>query len=335
MEIKNYWGYRIDTKNIPFFWDELSVHGRLRQGWGWDNGQNLKNMTLDEGTGRNRAMLRVKKGDILLIPQLPGWGEVAIAEATEDWDAGYKFDIPEQYGDYGHIFPAKYLKSFTRYGEAVSGNIRSTLHNPSRFWSISHFADDIETLLAADDSKVSGKHGIEERVEQSIKSVFREVFRESDFSQKLFAKINHGLTRAEWEPALVLGLKTLFPFYQVEKVGGPSEVNHGTDILVRLPGIISDYGYAIAIQVKDYTGKIDNRAVEQVNKADRYFANDNTKLIDKFVIYTNVKKEDNLEIAENCGDVRLIFTKDLEDLLMRIGKKLIGINEFDDGSLAE
>ncbi len=61
MHNKNYWGYRIDRNHIPFFRDELQEYGRLRQGWGWHNGQDLKNMTVNEGAGRNRAMLKVKK----------------------------------------------------------------------------------------------------------------------------------------------------------------------------------------------------------------------------------------------------------------------------------
>jgi len=45
-------------------------------------------------------------------------------------------------GDYGHIFPARFIKRFTRNNENVTGNLRSTLKNPSRFWSINHYSDD-------------------------------------------------------------------------------------------------------------------------------------------------------------------------------------------------
>ena len=37
---KNYWGYRIDKSKISFFKNELN-EGRLRQGWGWDEAQDL------------------------------------------------------------------------------------------------------------------------------------------------------------------------------------------------------------------------------------------------------------------------------------------------------
>jgi hypothetical protein len=82
--MKNYWCYRVDTSRIKFFTTELN-EGRLRQGWGWDEGQNLRNFKLDEGAGRNRPMFnKVKKGDILLIPQVPNWGEVIFDEGPED-----------------------------------------------------------------------------------------------------------------------------------------------------------------------------------------------------------------------------------------------------------
>jgi len=85
MSTKNYWCYRIDTNRIKFFMDELN-NGRLRQGWGWDERQNLREIKMDKGARRNLPMFnKVKKGDILLIPQLPTWGEIAVVEATDDW----------------------------------------------------------------------------------------------------------------------------------------------------------------------------------------------------------------------------------------------------------
>lgn len=41
---KNYWGYRIDTNEIDFFRKELE-RGILRQGWGWNEKQDLRNLT--------------------------------------------------------------------------------------------------------------------------------------------------------------------------------------------------------------------------------------------------------------------------------------------------
>lgn len=322
--MKNYWGYRIDTRQIEFFRNELN-EGRLRQGWGWDEGQDLKNFTVDEGAGRNRPMFKVKKGDILLIPQLPNWGEVAIVEATDDFYSNYRFEIDSKLEDYGHIFPAKYIKKFARHSENVSGGIRSTLKNFLRFWNINHYANDIEKILSTPVSELSLTQDYDTRFESSIGNTFNEVFNEKVFSDKLYEKINQQFTREEWEFALVNGLKKMFPYYQIERVGGKEEKIHGTDILIKLPSLQQNYQYAIAIQVKDYNGFVNENVRQQIMKANNYWQSENLKLIDKIVIITKASKEHNsLLVSDN--EVKFIFASELKQLLSDIGKRFIGIN---------
>ena len=143
---KNYWGYRIDVKNQDFFFKELE-QGHLRQGWGYAENQKLPD-TKDSDARKNFSMYNnVKKGDILLIPRLPDWGSVAIAEAAEDWKEGYKFEIDDEKKDFGHIFPANYIGCFNRHGKDVSGNIQSTLKARNRFWNISRLSEDVEKII--------------------------------------------------------------------------------------------------------------------------------------------------------------------------------------------
>jgi hypothetical protein len=325
MANKNYWCYRVDTSKIKFFTDEL-YGGCLRQGWGWDENQDLRNFKMDEGAGRNRPMFnKVKKGDILLIPQLPNWGEIAIVEATEDWNKGYRFEIYEEFGDYGHIFPAKYLRKFTRNNENVTGNLRSTLKNPSRFWNINHYGKDVEQLLLTKETELSKRQDHNSRLESSIGLVFNEVFDEKVFADKLFTKLSEQFTREEWEYALVYGLRTMFPFYQIDRVGGTEEKNHGTDILIKLPIILSNYEYAIAIQVKDYEGFVSKDVINQINKADKYWDSENLKLIEKIVIITKANKEQNVQLVENDSNIKFIFANELKQLLSEIGKNFIGM----------
>jgi len=325
MSKKNYWCYRVDTNRIKFFTNELN-EGRLRQGWGWDEAQDLRNFKLDEGAGRNRPMFnKVKKGDILLIPQVPNWGEVALVEATEDWNKGYVFEIDQTLGDYGHIFPAKYLKKFSRNNENVTGNLRSTLKNPSRFWNINHYSDDVEILLSSQVTELSKRQDHYSRLESSIGTVFNEVFDETVFADKLYDKLTEQFTREEWEFALVYGLKQMFPFYQIERVGGKEEKNHGTDILIKLPSILSNYSYAIAIQVKDYEGFVGNEVISQINKADNYWDSENLKLIEKIVIITKAKKDENIRLLEHDKNVKFIFANELKQMLTEIGKCFIGM----------
>jgi len=305
--------------------DELNI-GRLRQGWGWDERQDLRNFKMDEGAGRNRPMFqKVKKADILLIPQLPSWGQIAIVEATDDWSKGYKFKIDDKLGDYGHIFPAKFIKRFTRNNENVTGNLRSTLKNPSRFWSINHYSDDVEQLLNVSQEGLVKKQDHHSRLTSVVGDVFNDVFNEQEFTNKLYDKFIEQFTREEWEFALVNGLEELFPFYQVERVGGKEEKNHGTDILIKLPSLLADYEYAIAIQIKDYEGTVGHSVINQINKADNYWESENLKLIEKWVIITKAAKDVNIELTKNDSDVRIIFAGELKGLLNRIAKNMIGM----------
>lgn len=322
---RNYWCYRIDTNKIKFFTNELH-NGRLRHGWGWDERQNLRDFKMDEGAGRNRSMFKkVKKGDILLIPQLPNWGQVAIVEATEDWSKGYEFKIDEKLGDYGHIFPAKYIKRFTRNNENVTGNLRSTLKNPSRFWSINHYSEDVNLLLNVPENGLVKRQDHNSRLSSLVGDVFNDVFDEQVFTNKIYDKFIEQFTREDWEFALVNGLKEIFPFYQVERVGGKEEKNHGTDILIKLPSLLSDYEYAIAIQVKDYEGTVSRSVIDQINKADDYWESENLKLIEKWVIITRASKYVNFDLSTNDSNVKIIFAGELKELLNKIAKSLIGM----------
>lgn len=323
--MKNYWCYRIDTSQTKFFMDELN-NGRLRQGWGWDEGQNLTNVTVDEGARRNLPMFsQVKKGDILLIPQLPTWGQVALVEATEDWNQGYKFEIDINLKDYGHIFPAKFLKSFTRQNENVTSPLRSTLKSPSRFWNIKHYQEDVENLLSKEQDELEKRQDFQSRLTSLVGTTFTEEFNEQNFKDKIYAKCINQFQGEEWEYPLQIGLQELFPFYQVERVGGPEEENHGTDILIKLPGLLTDYQYAIAIQVKDHVGVVDQSVIEQINKADEYWKNKNLKLIEKWVIITKALKNENSILVENDSDVKILFVSELKELLSMIAKNMIGI----------
>ena len=184
--MKNYWGYRIDTNCIDYFRQELQ-EGRLRQGWGWNKKQDLRNMKMDEGAGRNLSIFnKVKKGDILLVPRCPTWDEVGIVEATEDFDKGYYFDLNKEIGDYGHVFPAKLLKSFVRDNKNVSGQIKATIKNRIRFWNVNHCENDIKKLLSLNTKELITDECIENGFGNSIRDSFQNNFNTKKFSEQIY-----------------------------------------------------------------------------------------------------------------------------------------------------
>ena len=319
----NYWGYRVDKTRIKYFKEELEQQ-RLRQGWGWDEKQNLRNPSVDEGARRNLPILnKVKKGDILLVPRLPSWSEVAIVEATADFKEGYTFEIDENLNDYGHIFPAKLLKSFVRQNPNVSGDIRASLKNFGRFWNMDNCREAIEVLISKDSSELSDSVTLSSRFNSVLNDGISDALVQNNFYEKLYDSLNDKLSNEEWEYAFVEGLRKILPApIIVERTGGITEKEHGTDILIKYPGLLGKT-YGIAIQVKDYQGLMSNSAITQINKSTEYWRQQDITIVDKYVFVTKCKKEQNLHVGVNSDDVTILFSCGVKELLQQIADSYI------------
>ena len=339
---KNYWGYRIDVKNQDFFFKELE-QGRLRQGWGYAENQKLPE-TEESGARKNLSMYHnVKKGDILLIPRLPDWGSVAIVEATEDWDdkeKGYKFEIDDEKKDYGHIFPAKYIGCFNRHGKDVSGNIQSTLKARNRFWNISRFSEDIEKIIKNLEGNRESTSVIE-NIKNIVSEQVKFYFDLKGFSEKVIDEYNRKFTASQWEEVIKNILEKIYPGYEIERIGGSKEEKHGTDILVTISGLSNLEKYNIAMQVKNYNdvisdNNIDN-IIKQINKAEKYVWKNNGKLIDKILVITSAKKEENPKLIKKCKkeNIKVIFSEELKKLILRSIIESIDLKEIFDEMLQE
>ena len=338
----NYWGYRIDVKNQDFFFKELE-QGRLRQGWGYDKNQELPD-TKDSGAKKNLSMYKnVKKGDILLIPRLPDWGSVAIAEAVEDWndkEKGYRFEIDDEKKDFGHIFPARYIGCFNRHGKDVSGNIQSTLKARNRFWNISRLSEDVEKImqnLEGNKESTSVIENIKNIVSEQVKSYFNL----KGFSEKVIDEYNRKFTASQWEEVIKNILEKIYPGYEIERIGGSKEEKHGTDILVTISGLSNLEKYNIAMQVKNYNdvisdNNIDN-IIKQINKAEKYVWENNGKLIGKILVITSAEEKDNPKLIEKCQkeEIRVIFSEELKKLILRSIIESIDLKEIFDEMLQE
>ena len=289
---------------------------------------------------------KVKKGDILLIPRLPDWGSVAIAEAVEDWndeEKGYRFEIAkldDGNEDFGHIFPARYIGCFNRHGKDVSGNIQSTLKARNRFWNISRFSEDIEKImgnLEGNRESTSVIENIKNIVSEQVKSSF-DLKR---FSEKVIDEYNRKFTASQWEEVIKNILEKIYPGYKIKKTGGSKEEEHGTDLLAVTSGLSNLEKYNIAMQVKNYNdvisdNNIDN-IIKQINKAEKYVWENNGKLIDKILVITSAKEEENPKLIEECKnkEIRVIFSEELEKLILRSIIESIDLKEIFDEMLQE
>ena len=329
-----YWAFRIDKRRIEYIGGEAR-QGRLRQGWGWLDGQDLNlppDKFVDQGAGRNRRPMRkVKKDDVILVPRLPSGSQIAIFTATEDWCSGYRYAEKEgNEGDsYRHVFPVKFEGQFGRHDSHVSGDIRRTFKNLSRFWNITGYAEDIEVIRGTELTEVQKNQGYNDRLQDAIQNSFDR----KEFEKDVCAEINKQFEGTAWEFILVDVLQQLNPHFSVERVGGITEGPHGTDILmVSKPatglGLFDDSEYdspyGIAIQVKDYSGGVGKEVIDQINKADHWKEERGLMYVDKVVIITNATEEKNKSLAESEG-VTVIFRTELNKILAKYAEQQIGV----------
>jgi len=319
-----YWGYRIDNDKRSYFYDEI-MHGRLRQGWGYNPSQNLKlgEDKIDILAKKNYPIYnKVKKGDYLLIPHLEAWDEILIVQATDDFDKGYEFSIPEC-GDYGHIFPVKYIKRFSKNNINVEGSIRETFKCRSRFWNIDRCENEIEIILKKDENDLISSSGFEERFRNKVESIFDE----KTFADNIYRELNGATQAYEWEYILCEGFRRVFPdSYSIQTTSNKEEKKHGADIIIRIPGVL-DTSYIIAIQVKDYESEVGDAVIDQISKSNDYFRKENGDiLIDKYIILTKANQLQNQKLKEkaDAAGVKIIFERELKQLLSKMAKAFLG-----------
>ena len=320
LETNRYWGYRIDTSRIDYFQKELH-EDRLRQGWGSDPGQDLRKFGtadfVDAGASKNRRIYeQVKKGHILLVPRLPHWERVAIVEAAEDFDVGYRFGVDEDLEDYGHRFPAKMLGSFTRSSEVVHADIRTTLRYRGRFWNLDVYREHIQRILSSNETARTKPRTTTDGLKSAVEQAFNAL------RTKLFDQLSSENEGKEWEAILVEVFRGIYPDYLVEHFGDESsESEHGTDILISVPGIdgYGEHEYAIAVQVKDHDS-LTEKAIKQIQAAPEYWKKARDfRFVDKCVVLT--KDESGQSKHVDAGDTKVIRADELSKIIEEYARR--------------
>jgi hypothetical protein len=324
---QQYWAFRIHTRNVAAIEKEL-LQGRLRQGWGSVPGQDLRNMMVDDGARRNRRMYeQVKKGDRLLIPHLPHYGQITVAEATQDWNEGYIFSPLEGFNEYGHIFPAKRLTNFARTNRHVPAALRDTFRNPSRFWNVTNLAGEIDEIIKRSPVELESTSSVVDRWKEKI----AQLVQESALDDKMYNAARGYTSKSDWEFLLVAALQALNPQWEVKRTGGRAEVEHGTDILATMPDIFARDTYGVAIQVKDFEDKVGTAPLEQIRKATEFWKSRHIRILDRVLILLNCDRVGNEEIQEAAAkhpEVRIIWGPDVHKLVSRSAFQLLSDAEF-------
>lgn len=319
------WVVRIDKFAIEILSQRI-LAGRLHQGWGWDEKQRLDQsnakLAMDEGASRNRRMFRdVKKDDLILVANCPSHGKITLVSATEDWNIGYRFDIIKEItynfegGDYGHSFPVKLIRIFDKNNPIVSSSIRDTLRCAGRFWNIDALLPEV---IAVQINPENSSCDALDRWEQNIISLAEN----EEFSKKIWKKTIATVSKAEWENLLAKALQRINPSWSIRRCGGQKESEHGTDIIASFKGLFQEIDYGIAIQVKDYHGKVNESPIDQLLKArrsDYWRINENIKIVDLYLVLTKSEEIHNsslLERAEKEG-VTILWKEELMDIIVQ------------------
>lgn len=276
-----YWASRIDDSKKDYVWSEVNA-GRLRQGWGYSEDQDLrvveetpwKERSVEQRyTDRQRHMLGKKDGwqvgDIVLIPKLPEAGMFALVEVT----GPYRFEIDEDLNDYGHIREVRVLTphGVANSSEIVHAGIRKTLGNRGRAWRPNVDPAEFQHIIEhAEDPQQIKRSTETQRAERALAqatgaaaSALQDSFRNG---------LGKALGNAEWERVIALALRSHFPTATVEKTGGRSE--RGSDVTVEIPDPFGGATWVIVVQVKDYDGEIGAGVSGQLREAIRSYGRD-------------------------------------------------------------
>ncbi len=157
---RGYWVMRTSPWERPFIWSEAS-RGRLRQGWGWDDSQNLdviaeavhqgRELNEEQRLARRAMKMRTAEpggmriGDLILAPNLPEFGFLSVFRLA----GSYTWD-PVDMGAtdrFGHALPVELLaEGIDRRSPVVSDALRSMLRPQTRLYSITNVGGDVERL---------------------------------------------------------------------------------------------------------------------------------------------------------------------------------------------
>ena len=158
---RRYWAMRTSTSQPEFIWAEVR-RGRLRQGWGWMEEQDLRRIALRRQAGvplspeelaawPARRMLAtepdgIRRDDLIVTQNLPRQGRLSVCRVV----GPYEYSVPESPEDYGHILPVELIvEDVGRHDARVSDALRHAISLRPRLYEITPYGGDVEALIDA------------------------------------------------------------------------------------------------------------------------------------------------------------------------------------------
>lgn len=157
---RRYWAMRTSTSLPEFIWAEVR-RGRLRQGWGWMEEQDLRRISerlragIEIGPEERaawpaRRMLGtepdgIRFDDLIVTQNLPRQGRLSVCRVA----GPYEFSVPDSPEDYGHILPVDLVfEDLDRADRRVSDALRRAISLRPRLYEITPYGGDVEALVA-------------------------------------------------------------------------------------------------------------------------------------------------------------------------------------------
>ena len=271
-----YWVVRTDKAKTDYIWSEMTA-GRLRQGWGYQDDQNLRLLSQRRDDGKpmssdqraawrgNRRLLDtepdgVHVGDLVLTPHVPQAGDWSLVRVTGSyyWEKPVE---PNAYGalDYGHVLPVQLLNTKERpvspYEEEAAAGLRQTMAVRSRMWNIDSLGPQVEALVEVLAAGAAPVPAAANRLPRVLSAVELAAWNE-------IVRLFHG---AEFERPCVLLLEALYGPGNVEHTGGSSE--RGADAICTFTDPLG-IPHRLAVQIKMWSWDAAwTRPLEQIRQA--------------------------------------------------------------------
>lgn len=280
----NCWAIRTSRDNDKqrlFLKTELHK-GRLRQGWGYYENQNLDCLhrlweqgtepSVDQGlAGRHWRMWNgvgedyMQVGDLVAIPNMPKDGLFTIARVTGD----YYFDIAKEFKDFGHIRPVEVLtpEGVSNDHDLVDAGLRRSIRCRSRMWNIKSYAECLSGILESGlpFQELASGSTPQERVESVASALMTDQI--NSMAKQLWETLPSRVRAEEWEPVLQSALEHLFPV-SIHHTGGRTELGADIEIVIQNPfKEDGDRDWIIPVQVKDYDGEVGIDVAGQLQEA--------------------------------------------------------------------
>ena len=158
---RRYWAMRTSAEYAETIWREACA-GRLRQGWGWEVEQDLRDVMALVAADRDltvmqRMALRARRmldtepdgmheGDLVITQNLPVHGRFSVFRVA----GSYRFELPAppDHQDFGHVIPVGLvLADVDRHDPCVSEALRRAISLQPRLYEITRYGGDVEALL--------------------------------------------------------------------------------------------------------------------------------------------------------------------------------------------